>query len=129
MMLTQTYAKGTQATAGHIRRIRIDHLPHQIGILTQLIPTTGVGNRGADHPIRVANQVFGGGLNGNVDIEFKGFKENACRPGIVDHNDRLWRHASDRLHNCRYVMNFHGNGARGFEEHDFRIGLNQTHNA
>lgn len=43
--------QSAQATAGYIGGIGIDHLAHQIGILSQLLPATGIAHGSANHRI------------------------------------------------------------------------------
>ena len=108
VVLTQANAQRADSAAGHVRRVGIHHLAHQIGVFTQLIPAARVGNRSTNHAVRVANQVFRRRLDGNINVEFQRFEQHACRPGVVDHNDRLWRFAAHGLDDSRHVVNFHG---------------------
>ena len=92
MMLTQAHAQGAQAAAGHIGGIGVQHLPHQIGILTQLRPAARVRHRSADHGVRMADQVFGACLNRNIDAKIQRFEQDPRRPGVIDGARRFQEH-------------------------------------
>ncbi|MNE70205.1 hypothetical protein D3C80_1659820 [compost metagenome] len=110
MMLTQAYTERAQPAAGHIGGIGIHHLSHQIRIFTQLIPTAGVGHRRADHAVRVADKVFCGSLNGDIDVKIQRFEQHTRRPGVIDHDNGVRSDATHGANNRRNVMHFHGDG-------------------
>ena len=51
MVLTQANPQRADTAAGHVGRICIDHLAHQVGIFTQLIPAARVRYCCANHPV------------------------------------------------------------------------------
>ena len=74
----------------------------------------------------MADQVFGAGLNGDIDTKLQRFEQHPRRPGVVDHNDGFWSDAAHRRNDRRNIMNFHGDGTGGFEEHHAGVRLYQT---
>ena len=74
----------------------------------------------------MADQIFGAGLNGDIDTKLQRFKQHARRPGVVDHNDGFGSDATYRRDDRRNIMDFHGDGAGGFEEHHAGVRLHQT---
>ena len=125
MVLTQAHSQRTDTAAGHVGRIRIHHLAHQVGILPKLIPAARVGYRSTDHAIRVANQIFGRCLNRDINVEFQRPEQHARRPGVVDHDDCLGGFAAHCFHNSRDVVHFHGDRAWGFQKHNARVRLDK----
>ena len=126
MMLTQADAQRAQAAAGHIGGIGVQHLPHQIGILTQLRPAARVRHRGAHHGVGMADQVFGACLNGNINAKIQGFKQDPRRPGVIDHDNRFRGDLTHGGDYRRHIVHFHGDRAGRFEEHHAGLRANQT---
>ena len=123
-----TDAQGAQAAAGHIGGIGVQHLPHQIGILTQLRPAARVRHRGADHGVGVADQVFGACLDGNINAKIQRFEQDPRRPGVIDHDNRFRRDLTHGGDNRWHIMHFHGDGAGRFQEHHAGLRPNKLGN-
>ena len=128
MMLTQAHAQGAQAAAGHIGGIGVQHLSHQIGILTQLRPAARVRHRSADHGVGMADQVFGTCLNRNIDAKIQRFEQDPRRPGVIDHDNRFRGDLTHGGDNRWHIMHFHGDGARRFKEHHAGLRPNKLGN-
>ncbi|VFT07157.1 Uncharacterised protein [Escherichia coli] len=69
------------------------------------------------------NQIFGSGLNGNIDAKIQRLKQHTGCPGVVDHNDGIRDHTAHGGNNRRNVVDFHGDGAWRFQKHDFSVWL------
>ena len=69
------------------------------------------------------HQIFGSGLNGNIDAKIQRLKQHTGRPGVIDHNDGIRHHIAHGGNNRRNVVDFHGDGAWGFQKHDFSVWL------
>ena len=128
VMLTQADAQRAQAAAGHIGGIGVQHLPHQIGILTQLRPAARVRHRGADHGVGVADQVFGACLDGNINAKIQRFEQDPRRPGVIDHDNRFRRDLTHGGDNRWHIMHFHGDGSGRFQEHHAGLRPNKLGN-
>ncbi len=124
-MLAQAGTQSTQAAARHIGGIRIDHLPHQVGVLTQLRPAAGVCHRGADHGITVANDILRASLNRDIHSERQRVKQHARRPGVIQHDNCFGRFGAHGRHNGRDILHFHRYRRRRFQKHHAGIGLHQ----
>ncbi len=79
-MLAQSDTECAQTAAGHISRVGVEHLPHQIGVFPQLFPAARICNGSPDHRIRMTNQILSARLDRDINIEFQSFEQNASRP-------------------------------------------------
>ncbi|MNP87197.1 hypothetical protein D3C76_1879250 [compost metagenome] len=59
----------------------------------------------------MADNVFGTGLNRNIDVEIQRLEQHSGRPGIIDHDHHFRCHGTNGLHHGRDILNFHGDRA------------------
>lgn len=69
------------------------------------------------------NQIFGGGLNRNIDVKIQCFKQYIGCLGVVDYNDGIWYYIVYGGNNRWNVVDFYGDGVWRFQKYDFSVWL------
>ena len=123
VVLLQAQGHGAQAAGGEVAVVGRSRLAKVIGDRLECRPGFfGTGDRTHDH-IGVADDIFGGGLDRDIDAVLEGFEVERRAPGVVHHDDGLVLVCD--FGNRGNVLHFKRERAGGFDEHQAGVGAHQ----
>src|SRR5262245_12914486 len=90
MVLRKPHPHGAQPAQAEIDVVRTDAKAERMHRLAQTLPRCAVGRYGAEHHVGMAADIFGGGLDRQIDALVEGVEVERTRPGIVHQHHRAF---------------------------------------